>query len=185
MTGRRGGKTLKRLRTWCPEEPVKAAGRSTARQRASGWPGHRHERRIKVLGFPIWDDGRCTWRPKNGEISPPERALVKLLRAAADRIREARRTSKMVNTIASVPHVDPTAASQAATKSTASSQKAAPSQSKATTGGAADTVQISTAAQIAQAALKEATETPAQTATEAQGGDHQAQRLLAKESAPK
>jgi len=91
----------------------------------------------------------------------------------------------MVNTIASVPHADPTAASQAATKSTASSQKAAPSQPKATTGGAADTVHISSAAQVAQAALKEATETPAQTATEARGGDHQAQRLLAKESAPK
>jgi len=43
-----------------------------------------------------------------------------------------------------------------------------------------DTVQLSSAA---QAALKELTETPAQTAQEAGGGDLQAQRLLAKETA--
>lgn len=41
-----------------------------------------------------------------------------------------------------------------------------------------DTVQLSSAA---MAALKEATETPAQTAKEAVHGDHQAQRLLAKQ----
>ncbi|MGD0282978.1 MAG: hypothetical protein ABSB95_11520 [Dissulfurispiraceae bacterium] len=43
-----------------------------------------------------------------------------------------------------------------------------------------DTVQVSSAA---QAALQEATETAAQTAKEASAGDHQAQRLLAKEAA--
>jgi len=43
-----------------------------------------------------------------------------------------------------------------------------------------DSVQISSAA---QAALKEATETQAETMKEARGGDHQAQRLLAKEQA--
>jgi hypothetical protein len=43
-----------------------------------------------------------------------------------------------------------------------------------------DTVSISNAA---KAALKEAMETPTQTAQEARGGDHQAQRLLAKEEA--
>lgn len=42
-----------------------------------------------------------------------------------------------------------------------------------------DTVQISSAA----LALQEAVETPAQTAKEAGHGDHQAQRLLAKEAA--
>ncbi len=42
-----------------------------------------------------------------------------------------------------------------------------------------DTVQISSAA----LALQEAIETPTQTAKEASAGDHQAQRLLAKEAA--
>jgi hypothetical protein len=42
-----------------------------------------------------------------------------------------------------------------------------------------DTVSISNAA---KAALQEATETKSQTAKEAQSGDHQAQRLLAKET---
>ncbi len=41
------------------------------------------------------------------------------------------------------------------------------------------------AASAAQAALQEATETTAQTAKEARSGDHQAQRLLAKEEAAK
>jgi len=44
-----------------------------------------------------------------------------------------------------------------------------------------DTVRISATAQ----ALKEATENPAQTAKEAAGGDQQAKRLLAKETADK
>jgi hypothetical protein len=46
-----------------------------------------------------------------------------------------------------------------------------------------DTVQLSSAAQALLAAMKEASETPAQTATEAGSGDRQAQRLLAKEAA--
>jgi hypothetical protein len=45
-----------------------------------------------------------------------------------------------------------------------------------------DTVQLSSAA---QAALREAMETPAQTAKEAGTGDAQAKRLLAKEAAAK
>lgn len=45
-----------------------------------------------------------------------------------------------------------------------------------------DTVQLSNAA---QAALREALETPAQTAKEAGAGDIQAKRLLAKEAAAK
>ena len=47
---------------------------------------------------------------------------------------------------------------------------------------ATDTVDVSAAA---KAALQEATETPAQTAKEAQRGDKQAQLLLAKENAEK
>jgi hypothetical protein len=43
-------------------------------------------------------------------------------------------------------------------------------------------VQLSSAA---QAALREATETPAQTAKEAGAGDHQAKALLAKQAAAK
>ena len=45
-----------------------------------------------------------------------------------------------------------------------------------------DTVELSSAAQATLAALKEASETPAQTAQEAGGGDAQAQRLLATEA---
>jgi hypothetical protein len=48
---------------------------------------------------------------------------------------------------------------------------------------AADSVQLSNATQIRLAALQETTETAAQTAKEAVHGDHQAQRLLAKEAA--
>jgi hypothetical protein len=55
-----------------------------------------------------------------------------------------------------------------------------------TSGTASDTVQISTTAQAAaKAAMQEATETHAETLTEAQKGDHQAQRLLARESEAK
>jgi hypothetical protein len=57
------------------------------------------------------------------------------------------------------------------------------SESKATssTGATTDTVTISGAAlSAAKAAQQEATETPAQTAREANAGDRQAQRLLAK-----
>jgi hypothetical protein len=49
----------------------------------------------------------------------------------------------------------------------------------------ADSVNLSNAAQALAATLKEARETPAQTAKEAQGGDLQARRLLAKEEAAK
>ena len=50
---------------------------------------------------------------------------------------------------------------------------------------ATDTVHVSAAAKAKAAALQEATETPAQTAKEAQRGDKQAQILLAKEKAEK
>jgi len=48
-----------------------------------------------------------------------------------------------------------------------------------------DTVQLSKTAQLALAAVQEATETVAQTTKEANHGDRQAQRLLAKEAAAK
>jgi len=56
-------------------------------------------------------------------------------------------------------------------------------QSKAQPSKAADTVQISAAAQAQLNAIKELKETQSQTAQEANRGDHQAQRLLAKENA--
>ena len=58
-----------------------------------------------------------------------------------------------------------------------------PTQSEAKSDPSTDSVQLSNAAQAALAALKEAAETPAQTAKEAGNGDLQAQRLLAKEAA--
>jgi hypothetical protein len=75
----------------------------------------------------------------------------------------------------------PVAANAAQTKTPASAtptQK--PTQTASSAGAPVDTVRISSAAQVA---LKETLETPAQTAREAAGGDHQAQRLLAKETA--
>jgi hypothetical protein len=77
------------------------------------------------------------------------------------------------------------APTQAAAKPSAAQQAAAQSTSQATKQPApqaapADTVQISSAA---QQLLKEAIETPAQTAQEAAGGDAQARRLLASEAA--
>jgi hypothetical protein len=60
-----------------------------------------------------------------------------------------------------------------------------PAPSKSSSAPKSDTVQLSPTAQAALAAMKEATETPAQTAKEAGQGDRQAQRLLAKEAAAK
>ena len=56
-------------------------------------------------------------------------------------------------------------------------------QSKSQPAAATDSVQLSAAGQAALAAMQEATETPAQTAKEAAGGDLQAKRLLAREAA--
>jgi hypothetical protein len=73
--------------------------------------------------------------------------------------------------------------------STPASATQAPSPAKSATlsqksthpqASSADTVQISAAAQTA---LQEVLEVPAQTAKEARNGDHQAQRLLARETA--
>ncbi len=62
-----------------------------------------------------------------------------------------------------------------------SNKPAAHAKPEASGSGKADAVQLSS---TAQAALQEASETSAQTAKEAGGGDVQAQRLLAKQSAP-
>jgi hypothetical protein len=80
---------------------------------------------------------------------------------------------------------DPAAsAAHASAKPAVASQKPAPAQPQpvAKTHVPVDTVHISNAA---QSALQEATETQLQTAKEARGGDRQAQRLLAKETAAK
>ncbi len=79
----------------------------------------------------------------------------------------------MVNAISNI------APTQATAQPTAVNKQTPPT---ASTAAPVDTVQISSAA---LAALKEAQETPAQTAKEAGAGDVQAQRLLAKEAAAK
>jgi len=58
-----------------------------------------------------------------------------------------------------------------------------PPQGATKTTGVQDSVQLSSASQARLAALQEATETPAQTAQEARGGDLQALKLVAKENA--
>jgi hypothetical protein len=81
----------------------------------------------------------------------------------------------MINAVSSAVPAQPVAqsAGTAAEKSTKSAPQPV----------AADSVQLSNATQIRLAALQETSETAAQTAKEAVHGDHQAQRLLAKESA--
>ena len=91
----------------------------------------------------------------------------------------------MASAINHVTHpVDPNTATQAqrSEKAANSSQKAARTQSQPAKATPKDTVQISKAAQTA---LQESQETQAQTTKEAQGGDRQAQVLLAKETAAK
>jgi hypothetical protein len=90
----------------------------------------------------------------------------------------------MIGAITSATNLNPTAAteSQPAAKSATASPKAAQSQPNSTASAATDTVHISSAAQLA---IQEAIENPAQTAAEANKGDHQAQRLLAREAADK
>ena len=86
----------------------------------------------------------------------------------------------MPSSIASVTHAQPAALVQATPAATRSNQpKSLPV--KAST----DTVQLTAAAQAQAAAIKELSETRAQTGQEANGGDLQAQRLLAKENANK
>jgi hypothetical protein len=70
----------------------------------------------------------------------------------------------------------------AAANSVAANQKESQPQPAAKSRVPVDTVHISTAA---QSALQEASESQVQTAKDARGGDRQAQRLLAKETAAK
>lgn len=90
----------------------------------------------------------------------------------------------MVHAITNAHHPEPTTASMVQAKSAGnsatSSQKLTQSHTASPAGSPTDTVQVSSAGRVA---LKETLETPAQTAKEAASGDHQAQRLLAKEAA--
>jgi hypothetical protein len=85
----------------------------------------------------------------------------------------------MIHAITSAMPADSTIASATPTP-TRPVAKPAVSQPQFTSRATSDTVQISSAA---QSMLKEATETPAQTAQEARNGDSQAQRLFARETA--
>jgi len=82
----------------------------------------------------------------------------------------------MVSPVGNQSTLQPIQAQPAAAKPAPAAAPAAPAQSKA---APTDTVQLSSAAKIVQ----EASETPAQTSKEAAGGDVQAKRLLARESA--
>jgi hypothetical protein len=80
----------------------------------------------------------------------------------------------MLNSVSGASQIQP--AAHPATQSPKATQSKTESPKKT------DTVQLSS---IAQASFQEATETPTQTAKEASGGDHQAQRLLARQAAEK
>ncbi len=90
----------------------------------------------------------------------------------------------ITTTITSAPRADSDAPSLSRNKAVANSVASKPgpdrSRPRSTTSAIKDTVQISSAAQTL---LKEVVETPAQTAAEANRGDHQAQRLLSAEAA--
>ena len=78
------------------------------------------------------------------------------------------------------------ATTNAAPSQPVNQSKGAPAQKPvkpAPTPASSDSVQLSTAAQSRLAAIQEVRETSAQTSQEAAKGDHQAQRLLARESA--
>jgi hypothetical protein len=86
-----------------------------------------------------------------------------------------------LNAVSNTNQPLPVAQSAAPSSQKSTQSKSQPAAASATT----DTVQLSSAAQAALAAVQELRETPAQTDTEASGGDRQAQRLLAKETAAK
>ena len=90
--------------------------------------------------------------------------------------------SNSISGASQVPSSVPTSAVQGAKSADEGTERTiAPANSKAA-APKSDSVQLSSVAQAAIAALKEAAETPAQTAKEASGGDVVAQRLLAKQS---
>jgi hypothetical protein len=84
----------------------------------------------------------------------------------------------MVNAISQQTPAQPVAQTQAKPATGAPPSTTPPAAST-------DSVQLSSAAQVQLAAQQEAKETPAQTSKEANQGDLQAKRLLAKESAAK
>ncbi len=86
----------------------------------------------------------------------------------------------MPTAVSSVANSQPVAPTDSSTQ-----KQPQPKPQSQTTTRSTDTLQLSSAAQAALAAIKETQETPAQTAKEASGGDPQARRLLAKESASK
>ena len=90
----------------------------------------------------------------------------------------------------SIPSANPPRADTATSTSKAATAKAAfkadgdgDHDASTKSADSATQVSISAAGLLAAAANKEATETPAQTAQEAQGADMQAKRLLAREQA--
>jgi hypothetical protein len=83
----------------------------------------------------------------------------------------------MINPISNATPLQPTAQTKT------SAQK--PTESASQTAPGTDSVALSKAAQAMVAAMKEAAETPAQTAQEAGHGDLQARALLAKEATAK
>lgn len=85
----------------------------------------------------------------------------------------------MNTNLAVPPGARPPDAMRSSTRSASPKSEGASEPHRAAASGAT-TATISAAA---QALAKEAAETPAQTAREAQGNDHQAQRLLAKQAA--
>ena len=88
----------------------------------------------------------------------------------------------MLSSITSATQAQPAAPVQRPTATRSST----PPKSQSTPAPAVtDTVQLSAAAQARLAAMQENAETPAQTAQEAEGGNLQAQRLLASEQAAK
>lgn len=86
----------------------------------------------------------------------------------------------MIHSVSTTSHVPLTDRVSAQSAKPAPSKKNHDQSAKATQ--ISDSVQLSSAA---TAALREATETQTQTAQEARNGDHQAQRLLQKETAQK
>ena len=88
----------------------------------------------------------------------------------------------MISVVTHATQAEPTGAVFAQSQPVAKSVTSTQSQPQSKTSIPTDTVQISDAA---RAALQETMETPAQTAKEAGAGDHQAQRILAREAAGK
>src|SRR5258708_1773930 len=121
--------------------------------------------RSQFLGKLTAKEGRTS----EGRLRPDSKVIL----APADQVMEVRRTSEMVNPVASAHQSEPVVNS-------APSSQPASAKTTYTSSTPKETVQISTAA---QSALQEIIETPVQTATEARSGDIQAQRLLAKETA--